>query len=137
MRIIKLLPVIVLSGMSACSTNLANRQPTRSDTETVMITYHVKTGKEREFRAVLTQAWQVYTQDHLVMSEPHVVVRDTEEGAKVRFVEIFTWVSHDAPDHAPEAVRAIWQQEQSLCEARSGHSGIEGGEVDCVAPTTQ
>ncbi|MFZ1054567.1 MAG: hypothetical protein WAN79_02745, partial [Opitutaceae bacterium] len=61
MKIGKLLSVILLSGLSGCAVNVANRKPTKADTETVMITYHVKSGKEREFQAVLSQAWQVYT----------------------------------------------------------------------------
>ena len=102
-----------------------------------MISYQVKAGKEGEFQTVLSRAWQVYTQQHLVLAEPHVVVRDTEDGSKVRFVEIFTWGSHDAPEHASDAVQVIWRQEQSLCESRSGHSGIEGGEVDRVISNNQ
>jgi len=43
-------------------------------------------------------------------------------------------VSHNAPDHAPESVKAIWRQMQSLCEARDGHDGLEGGEVEILVP---
>jgi hypothetical protein len=137
MNIRTLVPAILLSGLSGCSTHVADRPAAGADTETVMITYHVKPGGEKELQGVLSQAWQIYTRDHLVLPEHHVTVRDTEDGARVRFVEIFTWVSHDAPDHAPNAVRAIWQREQSLCEARNGHGGIEGGEVESVTPSAQ
>jgi hypothetical protein len=116
---------------SGCSTmNTASHGS--GDPETVMITYHVKAGKDAELQAALASAWQIYTTEHLVFAEPHVVVWAAEDGDKTRFVEIFTWVSHDAPDHAPDAVQKIWTQEQSLCEERKGHTAIEGGEVKLV-----
>ena len=97
-----------------------------------MVTYHIKPGKEAEFQAVLSHAWQIYRSEHLVFTKPHTIVRGAEDGDKTRFVEIFTWVSHAAPEHAPGAVKTIWDQEQSLCEARGGHTGIEGGEVELL-----
>lgn len=115
---------------SGCSTT--NTADGKGDPETVMITYHVKAGKEAELQAALASAWHIYTTEHLVYAEPHVVVWAAEDGDKTRFVEIFTWVSHKAPDHAPATVTTIWGQEQSLCEARKGHTAIEGGEVAMV-----
>jgi hypothetical protein len=103
-----------------------------SDTETVLITYRVKSGSEVEFEQVLAQAWQIYRHEHLVLAQPHVIVRDKESGGKTRFVEIFTWVSHAAPDHAPASVKKIWDRMMALCEKRDGHGGLEGGEVEVV-----
>ena len=37
-----------------------------------------------------------------------------------------------APEHALDEVKSLWDQEQSMCEARDGHKGIEGGEVQLV-----
>jgi hypothetical protein len=45
---------------------------------------------------------------------------------------MFTWASHAAPEHAPDSIKKIWEQEQSLCEARNGHEAIQGGEVELV-----
>jgi hypothetical protein len=104
----------------------------KADSETVLVTYHAKPGKETELLAVLSQAWQIYSAEHLVFAEPHTLVRDTEDGDKTRVVEVFTWVSHATPEHAPDAVKKVWEQEQSLCEPRSGHGGIEGGEVELI-----
>jgi len=115
---------------SGCST--MNTTGGKGDPETVMITYHVKAGKEAELQAALASAWHIYTTEHLVFAEPHLVVWAAEDGDKTRFVEIFTWRSHSAPDHAPDAVKKIWEQEQALCEARKGHTAIEGGEVELV-----
>ena len=134
MKITYLLFTLAAIALSACSTTSSERQGSgKSDPETVLVTYHVKPGKEAEFQAVLSRAWQVYRAERLVFAKPHIIVRDTEGGDKTRFVEIFTWVSHAAPDHAPAAVKELWAQEQSLCEARSGHGGIEGGEVEILA----
>lgn len=98
-----------------------------------MVTYHVKAGKEAELEATLSQAWRIYREERLVFATPHTVVRATEDGNKARYVEIFTWVSRNAPDHAPDAVKKLWAQEHSLCEARGGHGPLEGGEVDLIS----
>ena len=95
----------------------------------MMITYHPKPGKEAELQATLAQGWQVYQADHLVFAKPHVIVRNTD-GDGARFVEIFTWIK--APENPSADVNAIWKQEQSLCEARNGHKGIEGGPAQLV-----
>ncbi len=116
-------------AVDGCSTT---RQADRSgsDSETVLVTYHVQSGKETEFQKVLSHAWDVYRSDRLVYAKPHVVVRNTEDRNKTSFTEVFTWVK--SPDHAPDDVKAVWNQEQSLCEARDGHRGIEGGEVELI-----
>jgi hypothetical protein len=121
--------VLALAGCSTTQSSSAKAAP-----ETVLVTYHVKSGNEAQFREVLSRAWAIYRRDRLVFDEPHIVVRDAEDGDKPRFVEIFTWVSRSIPEHAPESVKAIWKQEESLCEQRSGHYGIEPGEVELVVP---
>jgi len=127
-----LLALVVLSLTACSTTNHAQRGSTKADPETVLVTYHVKSGKEAEFQTLLSRIWQIYRTEHLVLAEPHVIVRATEEGG-TRFMEILTWVSHAAPEHVPDSVKTIWGQEQSLCEARGGHTGIEGGEVEIIA----
>jgi hypothetical protein len=102
----------------------------KADSETVMVTYHVQPGKEAEFQALLAHAWDVYRGEHLVYARPHIIVRDNEDDNKTKFVEIFTWAK--SPDHPPQSVLAIWKQEQTLCEPRDAHRGIEGGEVELV-----
>jgi len=109
----------------------------KSDPETVLVTYHVKSGKEADFQELLSRAWGIYRKEHLVFAQPHVIVQDKESGEQPRFIEIFTWVSHSAPEHAPDSVKTIWDQMQSLCEARDGHGGLVGGEVDLLAPNAR
>ena len=118
--------LLVLTG---CSTTRSGSA--KGDPETVLVTYRVKAGKEAEFRDVLSRAWDVYRRDGFVFAQPHVVVQDTEDG-KPRFVEIFTWVSRSIPEHAPDNVKALWKQAESLCERRGEHYGIEPGEVELV-----
>jgi len=121
--------LLILTGCSTTQSDSAKGEP-----ETVLVTYRVKSGKEAEFREVLSRAWEIYRQDSLVFAEPHIVVQDTEEG-KPRFVEIFTWVSRSIPEHAPDSVKAVWKEEESLCERRGARYGIEPGEVELVVPS--
>ena len=129
MKTIYSLFAVSLLASAGCSTTHP-AESARPGSETVMVTYHVQSGKEAEFQTLLARAWAVYRDEHLVYAEPHTVVRDTEDGNKTRFVEIFTWVK--SPDDPPDSLRAVWKQEHSLCEARDGHNGIEGGAVDLV-----
>jgi hypothetical protein len=121
---------VLLLAIAGCSTT----HPvggTKTDSETVMVTYHVQPGKEAEFQALLAHAWEVYRGECLVCAHPHVIIRDTDGDDKTKFVEIFTWIK--SPDHPSRSVLALWKQEQSLCEPRNGHKGIEGGEVTIIA----
>jgi hypothetical protein len=120
---------ISLLAIAGCSTT----HPvggTKTDSETVMVTYHVQPGQEVEFQALLAHAWEVYRGERLVCAQPHVIVRETEGNDKTEFVEIFTWIK--SPDHPSTGVMAVWKREQSLCEPRNGHKGIEGGEMELV-----
>src|SRR4051812_48773762 len=63
--------------------------------ETVLITYHVIPGKEKPLQELLAKVWDVYEKEHLVFSQPHVVVRQKDAADKNRIVEIFTWVNSE------------------------------------------
>jgi hypothetical protein len=130
MKIFCWLFTVSLLALTGCSTTHSGGGRDRTNSETVLITYHVKPGKETELQAVLLQAWDIYRSEQMVYYRPHTLVRATEDGDKMRFVEVFTWVK--TPDHAPDNVKAIWQQEHSLCEPRNGHAEIEGGEVHLI-----
>lgn len=95
-----------------------------------MVTYRVRSGRDAEFQKLLAHGWDVYRSEQMVFAQPHTIVRHTEDDGKASFVEIFTWVK--APDHAPDSVKAIWNQEQALCEQRNGKNGIEFSEVQLV-----
>jgi hypothetical protein len=120
---------VSLLALAGCSTT-HSAGSAKAASETVMVTYHVQPGKEAEFETLLARAWEVYRAGHLVASEPHIIVRDADGHDETKYVEIFTWTK--SPDHPPADVLAVWKQEQSLCESRDGHRGIEGGEVNLV-----
>lgn len=130
---ISTIPLFVLSllALAGCSTTRpVGITGAKTDSETVMVIYHVQPGKEAEFEALLVRAWEIYRAEHLVYSDPHVIVRDSDGEGRTKCVEIFTWVK--TPDHPPASVLSVWKQEQSLCDPRNGHRGIEGGEVNLV-----
>ena len=119
--------------LAACSTTKpAHSTSTRPDPETVLVDYRVKPGQEAQFEVILNRAWRMYRKEHLVFAAPHVIVKSVDAEGKTRFVEILTWVSHTAPEHVLDEVKSIWDREQSMCEVRNGHKGIEGGEVEIV-----
>lgn len=125
-----LFPLILLTACS--STPVARDQ--QHTPETVIVTYHVRPGMESVLQDALARAWVIYRKQHLVFAEPHTIVQDHEGIGKTRIIEIFTWTSHAAPEHVPDSVKQIWAQMQGLCEPRNGHGGLEGGEVDLLAP---
>ena len=102
--------------------------------ETVMSTYHVQSGHEAEFQELMGHVWQTYRQEKLVFAEPHVLVRTKDAGGNPYFVEVFTWVSGSAPDHAPDSVKTLWKQMETLCRRPDGKSGIEFLAVQNVTP---
>ena len=139
MKFVRMLAAVFLAGLAGCSSPMTpdvhRPHPAAWDIpETVVITYHVQSGKEVVFPILLAQAWSIYRHEHMVRSEPHVIVREREEDGKIRYVETLTWVRHSAPDNAPADVREIWNQEVSDCEGRNGHPALEGGEVQLVLP---
>jgi hypothetical protein len=124
------LALILLTGCA--TTKSGGDQASRP--ETVLVNYRAKRGSEAALEQALSQAWQIYRREHLVFAQPHIIVRDREAGGKTRFIEIFTWVSHTAPEHAPVSVKVMWNRLTLLCESRDGHRGLEGGEVEIVPP---
>ena len=133
MKTTSLLFAVLPLAFIGCSTT--HRSSAKRDQETVLVTYHVKPGKEAEFQAVLSRGWELYRKERFVFAQPHMILRDAEDGGKPRFVEILTWVSRSIPEHAPESVKTIWKQEESLCEKRGEHYGIEPGEVELLVPS--
>jgi hypothetical protein len=133
MKITHFLLALSLVSLTACSSTTAPRDR-RHLPETMLITYHVKPGKEAELQEVISRAWGIYRQNKMVFAKPHTIVQDKEDGDKTRIIEIFTWVSASAPDHAPDAVQKVWGQMQSLCESRDGRGGLELDAVDLLVP---
>jgi len=125
---------LLFAGCGAESPNHST-VTTAHDEETVLITYHVVPGKEQELRQALSDVWKVYRQEQLVFAQPHVIVEAQDAAGHKRLVEIFAWVSHSAPEHAPDSVKKMWDQMQTCCEKRDGRPGIDGGEVNLIVPS--
>jgi hypothetical protein len=102
------------------------------DSETVLTTFRVSDGKEADFLKTERQTWAAYVGQNLVNSKFHVLLRGTDDSGKLLFTEVFTWKSHDNPDHVGRDIKALWNQLESLCESRSGHRGLEFSEVHFV-----
>ena len=81
-----------------------------ADTETVLVTYHPKAGKESEMLRILKDEWAVLTRLNLVVGVHQLYRAESEGGGKPFFVEIFTWKSSEIPDHAPPDVRKVWAE---------------------------
>lgn len=102
-------------------------------TETVHSVAHVKPGHEAEYEALSSHAWDLYQKLGLVLDSPHVVLRGVDEKSRPFFVEVFSWKNSSIPDHAPPAVKVIWQQLEKVCEPRDNRPGIDFSEVTVLA----
>ena len=122
--------LILLAGCAAAPP--AGKSAAADPPETMLVSYHVKLGKEAAFQDALARTWAVCRRDNLVFATPHLVVREKDDRGQTRFVESFTWVSHAAPDNAPPELKAVWRELESLCEPRDGKPGIDGNEVETV-----
>lgn len=114
------------------SLGLAAAQLPGPGTETIHSVAHVKAGHEVEYAKLSSEAWDLYKRMGLVLDSPHVVLRGRDEKGRPFFVEVFTWKSPDIPDHAPPAVKAIWQQLENACEVRDDRPGIDFVEVKAL-----
>lgn len=104
--------------------------------ETVLVTFRVKPGKESEFLNTYARAWKAYKNAGLVFDSPHLLLKSAEAGGKTHCIEILTW-KRGGPDNAPAEIKAIWNEMQLECEQRDGHPGIDGLEVKPVGSAIQ
>ena len=138
MKCSNVLLAIGLCALSACSSMKQSHHHAPAaeakNSETVMVSYHVKPGNEQELALLLSRVWEINHHDHLVYETPHVIIQGTEAGGKPRLVEIFTWVNHSAPEQVTDIVKQYWGTETDMCEKRNGHAEVEGGEVTLMLP---
>jgi hypothetical protein len=132
MKTFRVALALLLLSLLGCSTQkaVATKKTKKSSPETVIVNYNVQPGNEAALEQVLVRAWKTYQAENLVLSKPHIIVRDHEKDGRARYVEIFTWVSHEAADQAPASVKSLWNEMIGLCESRNGHGPLEGGEVE-------
>lgn len=122
----------VMVAVFALPLSLAAAQLPGPGTETIHSIAHVKAGHEAEYAKLSSEAWDLYKRMGFVLDSPHIVLRGIDEKGRTFFVEVFTWKSPDIPDHAPPAVKAIWQQLENACEVRDGRRGIDFTEVKAI-----
>src|SRR3569832_951235 len=108
----------LIAGISAQAQ--ASEEP-----ETVLVTYRPKAGQEMQLLGVLKSHWAAVTKLKLVDSEPHLLARGKDDAGRTIFVEAFTWVSAETPDHVAQQVQAIWTRMGELVEKREGHPGVD------------
>jgi hypothetical protein len=129
MKTLPLIRPIVSVLFAAVTVSVAAAEP-----ETVMITLHAKPGTEAALARVLDNHWRTARRLNLVREGAHITLRGIEDGNKTYFVELFTWTDADIPDHAPQAIQAIWNEMNQLVEPRRGEAGLRVAEVSFVAP---
>jgi hypothetical protein len=125
-------PVLFGADSPASAGNQTAAAAPASETETVLLTYQVQSGKEGDVAKILKADWAALQKYRLVQEKPHLVLRGEDDAGKTYFVEIFTWKSADAADHVPAEIGALWDQLQKLCETRSGRQGIDIQTVEPV-----
>lgn len=128
-------PFLILASLALVAASTFGLGGGPKDPETVVVTYHVRAGKEADMEKLLREDhWTVLRRMNLVFETPHVLVRGVESGGKPCFIEILTWKSHEIPDAAPPEVQAIWTRMSELVEKRDGKAAIEIDEVDPLIP---
>ena len=109
---------------------VALAQPKAPLPETVMITLHAKAGAEAALVEVLARHYETARRLALLRDEaPHLTLRAPGDHDTVSIIEILTWRDAEIPDHAPHDILAIWQEMNSLVEARGGRPGLDIVEV--------
>ena len=129
-----LMSMLAVLSLTSCATPKHKPAKTVDTPETVVVVYQVRSGREADLKELLDRAWKVYQREHMVHAQPHVIVQETTPDGKAKITEIFTWVSHKAPEQAPAQVAEIWNEMQAMCESRNGQPGLGGGEVQLIEP---
>jgi hypothetical protein len=92
---------------------------------TVICTYKVKEGKEKEMERLLGKHWPALHSLGLVTDDPPRIFRGLPSGkpgeahgAERTFVEIFDWKNARSPQiaHETPGVMAVWEPMGAICE---------------------
>jgi len=130
-KILGTISEVVLAAYGAASIAAALPQGSASagilpaKSETVVVTYRVRPGKEDDVARAIAEHWATVRRLGLVLPWPHLTLRGADENGAPIFLDVLAWKDHDAPDSAPAEVRAIWDRLEALCEKRGGRRGIE------------
>jgi hypothetical protein len=130
--LLSIVTILFFSLTKGSTTPPASGDSAQSGPVTVHVTYRVLPGKEAEFVATLSRAWEVYRRDNLVSAQPHILLQDVDEDKKPRFVEVFSWANQAIADHPTTNVWAVWRELHTLCENRNEHPAIHAEKVKLV-----
>jgi hypothetical protein len=119
-----LLQLAIAFSLASTPFQMAYAQ-SHDEPETVLVTYHAKSGHEAQLLEVLRKDWATVRKLNLVDEQPHVLVQGKDDSGKPIFVEVFTWSNGETPDHVPAEVQAIWTEMGAHVEARDGHPGVD------------
>jgi len=128
----RLISLLLLLGMLAGGF-VASHAQDKDEPETVLVVYRPKAGQEAALLEVLKKDWATVKRLKLVDEQPHLLVQAKDDAGKTVFVETFTWVSAETPDHVPAEVQAIWGEMGKLVETREGHPGVDFRAVSVLA----
>ena len=103
-------------------------QTKKEQPETVLVTYRVKAGSEKQLEGVIADHWATLQRLNLVTRDVHVLLRQ-QDGDRTSYFELGTWRDSSIPEHAPAAVQEFWKRMNLLVETRDGRPGIEISEV--------
>jgi hypothetical protein len=95
------------------------------DPQAVIVRYQVRGGAEAEFEKISEEGWRTYLQLGLIHDKPHVLLRGKDESGAAYYLELMPWKDRALTGNPPPEVRTIWGKLEAVCEARSGHRGIE------------
>lgn len=87
---------------------------------TVICSYRVKKGREREFKELLKTHWPALREAGLATDREPVFFQGDDGGKGPHFVEIFEWLDEEAPRiaHGTPEVMAVWEPMGKLVESR-------------------
>ena len=128
----RLLSLLLLVEL-VCGFAVATFAQDKDEPETVLVVYRPKAGQEAALLEVLKKDWATVKRLKLVDEQPHLLVQAKDDAGKTVFVETFTWVSAETPDHVPAEVQAIWGEMGKLVETREGHPGVDFRAVSVLA----
>ncbi len=124
--------LIALTSILSFAALAGSETTRRLQPETVMVTFHPKSGADTELARVIASHWKAANELKLVNLTPHLTLRGTDESNKTYFVEIFTWRDSAIPDNAPPAIQKIWAKMNALVENQPGRPGLTFTEMSVL-----
>ena len=84
----------------------------------ILCRYHVKPGKQQEFKDLLARHWHTLNDAGLATDEPARLFRAKDKAGNIAFIEMFSWKTGESAQTAhetPEVMR-LWEPMGALCQ---------------------